>query len=281
MLRGSALLTLCAVVDAHSRLACPPARSPETGIKTGPCGTANDDGSDYFASNDALTIQPGPFTIRWQESIAHAGAPWRIALSGEASDLDDVCVLVDHIPHSPQSSPQYSDESTWTEYSLTIEIPDVSCEKCSIHLANPMTDKIGDAQHASGIGCCDPGSDDCSDSTAPEQCFSVYHSCSIPIRITGSTPRSQYQCPGQPSDWPSQWNGTSTTGAVTLVDASTPGVYRQESSIWQGGQLMTVPSRYRTTDVGCGDDTASDASLATNGVLSLIAATAALGATLF
>jgi hypothetical protein len=136
-------------VAGHSRFFCPAARNPSTGLKTGPCGVAGDDGAAYYAATEAITIAPGPLTIVWQESIAHTGAPWRFSLSGDGNDLEE-CTLLDHVPHSPYSTPTFADESTWPLYNLTIVIPDVSCEKCSLHLVNPMTDKIGDAKSVRG-----------------------------------------------------------------------------------------------------------------------------------
>ena len=136
-------------VSAHSRFACPEARDPSTSLKTGPCGVAGDDGAAYYASADAITVAPGPLTIFWQESIAHDGAPFRFSLSGDANDLEE-CVLLDHVPADPSSSPSVSSEDTWTVYNITVNIPDVSCEKCSLHLSNPMTDKIGDAKFVRG-----------------------------------------------------------------------------------------------------------------------------------
>jgi len=210
---------------SHSRFRCPPARNSNTGIKTGPCGS--DDG-DF--SGMPLTLQPGPLTIVFEESITHRGAPWRLSLSGDSDDTTS-CLLLDHIPHNDQSSPRYNDESSYTQYKLTIEIPDVACERCSLHLVNPMTDKIGDLGKPSAEGCTDP------DGT----CFSVYHSCSVPLRITGATARSDYVCPGQPSDWPTTWVGDE--GAS--VQANVLGVYRRESSTWTNdGWLETAPAKY-------------------------------------
>jgi len=245
-LTALSLLSTAAVSSAHSRFFCPAARDPSTGLKTGPCGVEDDDGSTYYADTDSIVVQPGPMTIVWQESIAHAGAPWRFSLSADGNDLES-CVLLDHVPHNPDSSPSYSDESTWTLYNITVVIPDVDCEKCSLHLSNPMTDKIGDAKYYDGEGCCDPGADDCSSTTSPAQCSSVYHSCTVPLRINGTTPRSEYVCPGLPSDWPATFTGTSNpdTDPPPAVDVTTPGVYRQESSTWSDGQLQTVPGRYR------------------------------------
>jgi len=113
-----------------------------------------------------------------------------------------------------------------------------------------MTDKIGSDGSPSGVGCTDPNG----------TCFSVYYSCTKPFRIAGSSSavkRSDYQCPydsgSGPEDWPKVWIGDDGES----VDASEPGVYRRESSIWNANDftLETAPLRYRQ-DVGglCGNN---------------------------
>eukprot|EP00546_Thalassionema_frauenfeldii_P018629 CAMPEP_0178903874 /NCGR_PEP_ID=MMETSP0786-20121207/5391_1 /TAXON_ID=186022 /ORGANISM="Thalassionema frauenfeldii, Strain CCMP 1798" /LENGTH=315 /DNA_ID=CAMNT_0020575277 /DNA_START=170 /DNA_END=1118 /DNA_ORIENTATION=+ len=170
-------------------------------------------------------------TVSWEESITHTGAPWRISLSQDGSD-DNPCLILDHIPHNELSNPSRRIESTYTNYSITIDIPDVSCELCSLHFANPMTDKIGNAGSPNGAGCTDPDG----------SCFSVYHSCTVPLRILGSTPRDDYICPNEnPEDWPTVWRGDGNID----VDTSELNVYRRESGLWDGDWLMDVPERYR------------------------------------
>lgn len=233
-------------VLGHSRWGCPTPRSANTDIKTGPCGSDNGD-----FTGDVFEISPGPMTVIIEESIAHNGAPWRISLSEDGND-DSSCVLLDHIPHNAESAPTFSDESTWTKYKITIDIPDVSCEKCSLHMANPMTDKIGDAGSQTGVGCTDPGT-----------CDSVYHSCSLSLKINGTTPRDQYECPGQlPEDWPTTWTGDD--GAS--ISASVAGLYRRESATWSSATSFIddsrVPSKYKTQAGslcgGDGGDSSSD-----------------------
>jgi hypothetical protein len=173
--------------------------------------------------------------------VTHRGSGWRISLSNDESD-EEPCVLLDHIPHNddPPNFPRIGDYSSYIPYVLTIEIPDLYCERCSLHLSNPMTDKIGADGSTSGSGCTDP------DGT----CFSVYHSCTRPLKINGTIPRSDYTCPAaQPFDWPTVWIGDN--GAP--VDASILGVYRREASTWDKiSNLLvhdSVPDRYRD-DVG-------------------------------
>jgi len=222
-------------VFAHSRWKCPEPRSSSTSIKEGPCG---DETNDFNKSGQAIEINPGPLRVVFEESIHHVGSPFRITLSGDGSDYQDTCVLLDHIPHNDDvyPPPKFQDPTTYTPYVITIDIPDVYCESCSLHLANPMTDKIGSDGSPKGIGCTDPNG----------TCFSVYHSCTEPFRISGSIPRSEYVCPDNgalPVDWPTQWLGDD--GEV--VDASLPGLYRREYSVWSPNDytLQTAPLRYR------------------------------------
>lgn len=136
------------------------------------------------------------------------------------------------------------DETSYTPYVITITIPNVRCERCSLQLTNPMTDKIGNDGAPSGIGCTDPNG----------TCFSVYHSCTKPFKIvgnvsTGAVPRDEYICPNTSSnsDWPTSWIGDDGLEA----DASVSGVYRRISSVWSTDDftLTTVPELY-TKDTG-------------------------------
>ncbi|KAL3764677.1 hypothetical protein ACHAW5_000308 [Stephanodiscus triporus] len=234
--------------SAHSRWSCPEARSSDTGIKAGPCGDETEDfdgplmATSTAAGGDddsVLAISPGPMRVTFEESVHHTGAPFRISLSSDGSDYDS-CVLLDHIPHNDCCSPSLSDPSTYTPYTITINIPNVLCERCSLHLSNPMTDKIGSDGSPSGIGCTDPGT-----------CFSVYHSCTRPFRIVGdvsdgAVPRSEYTCPSLESinvGWPTSWTGDNGEAA----QASIPGVYRRISAVWSADDytLTTAPEAYR------------------------------------
>ena len=167
---------------SHSRWGCPPPRSSSTGIKRGfPCGEQTGD-----FSGTPIVIRPGPFTVRLEESIAHRGSGWRISLSGESNDTE-ACVLLDHIPHDDTARtamPPLVAQRKFHQLLLTINIPDVSCERCSLHLANPMTDKIGVRGAPDGEGCLEPG--DC-----PK-----YYSCTTPLTVLGKTPRAQHVCAG-------------------------------------------------------------------------------------
>jgi hypothetical protein len=83
---GILLASLPWSTTAHSRWACPEARSSDTGIKTGPCGDETEDFDDpLLVDNDSniLEIIPGPMRVTFEESIHHTGAPFRISLSSK------------------------------------------------------------------------------------------------------------------------------------------------------------------------------------------------------
>ncbi|KAL7528048.1 hypothetical protein ACHAWF_002422 [Thalassiosira exigua] len=193
---------------------------------------------------------PLGFNLAYNGSKLFAVSCCPIATFPSTGDGDDrdACVLLDHIPHNDCCGPYLRDPSTYTRYEITITIPNVMCERCSLHLSNPMTDKIGINGSPSGIGCTDPGT-----------CFSVYHSCTRPFRIVGnvdneSVLRSEYTCPDPNSfnkNWPKVWTGDFGEDA----DAGIPGVYRRESSIWSNHTLTTVPEQYREYPGGmCGEN---------------------------
>lgn len=145
------------------------------------------------------------FTSFLAVAILVADKPFLIHIQFYIDDRNDdaSCVLLDHIPHNDCCNPSLFDPSTYTQYSITIQIPNVICERCSLHLSNPMTDKIGSNGSPTGIGCTDP------DGT----CFSVYHSCTKPFRIvgdveSGAVSRSEYLCPNYidiNEEWPTRW----------------------------------------------------------------------------
>lgn len=75
-------------------------------------------------------------------------------------------VLLDHIPHNEQSFPTAGDESTYVEYKMSVNIPDVNCEQCVLQLLYVMTDKTVSCN----IETCYYNPDDaaCKGSTDPE-----------------------------------------------------------------------------------------------------------------
>jgi hypothetical protein len=80
----------------------------------------------------------------------------------------------------------------------------------------------------------------------------------------GAVPRSEYVCGGDgEEDWPQSWVGDDGE----IVDASTPFLYRRESSTWSDTDytLTTVSSKF-TEDAGgvCGESANSDNNLVTS-----------------
>ncbi len=158
---------------------------------------------------------------------------------GDGTD-DDACVLLDHIPHNDCCEPDLHDPTTYTPYTITVMIPNIICERCSLHLSNPATDMLGEDGAPLGIGCVDPG-----------ECYSVYRSCTKAFRIIGddsrgAVKRSDYECPtlnNAETGWPSVWTGDNGEA----VDASIPGLYRRESSVWseEDSTLTTAPWQFQ------------------------------------
>merc|ERR1712127_766624 len=174
-------------VQAHMRLVCPPPRSPETGAKTGPCDAPNN------PAQDAFPLAPGWQTVVFEESIFHAGAPQRIALPRDgADDGFETCVLLDHIPHfdRPPVAPRMSRPTTYTPYRVSVYIPDVKCERCTLQLISVMSDWM----HGVPIGtkCAYKGALDAGTvprSPSTPACPVVYHSCA-PVSINGTGDRN-------------------------------------------------------------------------------------------
>ena len=142
-----------------------------TGNKYGACGPF----SGMYGMNGVTVLKPGPLTLTWEESIAHVGSPFRLAILDENEEVkvrpssssssshpptyhppiqvkqrhqnptvqqqliqpthpplpQQQVVLADHIPHDDDAKSSFV-ERTYTPYHLTVEIPDVKCDK--VHL---------------------------------------------------------------------------------------------------------------------------------------------------
>ena len=203
---------------AHSRLVCPPPRSKDIGAKLGPCDAADD------PSLAPVTLAPGLNTIRWEEGIPHPGAPVRLALSMDGSDSGfEECVLLDHIPHDESKTMDADDESTWLQFSITVWIPDVKCERCHLQLVSYMTDEY----HGVPIGatCAHPAAKAAGMANASLQdCPVRYHSCA-PVRITGNTPRDQYTCSLDAFVKELQYPFMADAVASTYLNRGDPGIW--------------------------------------------------------
>jgi len=148
-------LIQCKVL-AHFFMVTPIARSTDPGLKSYPCGGIG-------PGTQITTIAPGNFTVVWEETISHTGAPYVIAIS--YGDDNHPLLLADNIPNNPLGA-------TPKKYAFTIVIPDIACDKCTLEMYNPMTDSL-----PSGTTCTyPPGS--------ANQCLAVYHACAD-IKISG------------------------------------------------------------------------------------------------
>ncbi len=131
MLLLACFVSLCV---AHAFLVSPPARHfGDDLLKQGPCGEGLTDRFDLAS----VSLSPGPLTVVFRETIAHAGAPFRIALtSGGKDDGFDSAVLLDHVPHCDSCG------ATPRTFAVEVIIPDVRCDACAIQLVQVMTDKF-------------------------------------------------------------------------------------------------------------------------------------------
>jgi hypothetical protein len=225
------LLAACArAARAHSRLVCPRPWDSSTALKVGPCGGA----SVAAHVQPAFTVQPGPLTIAWEESVPHAGSPARIALSVDGSDAGfEHCVLLDHIPHNnaPALPPVFGVDATYMRSALTVVLPNVRCERCVLQLVTLMTDALHGTR--AGARCALPGT-----SSELPPC-PAYFSCAT-IAINGTASGAAAACGAQPTDWP--------------YAGRTPGVYDSaaDSARWSGqGWLLDAPPAYRTPAGPC------------------------------
>lgn len=146
MLQILSCIAILASVAAHGRWKCPPPRDAldesgqhitfeNTGNKYAACGPE----SGKWGFGKVTTLNPGWNTLTWEESISHAGSPFRLAILDEKEVAR--IVLLDHIPHNDASKPTYSNENTYVPYRMSVFVPDVKCEKCSLQFLYVMTDK--------------------------------------------------------------------------------------------------------------------------------------------
>eukprot|EP00475_Leptophrys_vorax_P021077 TRINITY_DN2882_c0_g2_i1.p2 TRINITY_DN2882_c0_g2~~TRINITY_DN2882_c0_g2_i1.p2 ORF type:complete len:312 (-),score=62.80 TRINITY_DN2882_c0_g2_i1:1061-1996(-) len=219
----------------HAMWICPTPRLPgQSGLKFGPCGGA---GTGAITDAAQATINPGPFSVLWEETIFHTGAPFRISLSVPGNDNYEECILLNHIPHNDAGHPNQF-------YAVTVNIPDFNCQSCAIQLLQIMTDKIGTAPN------CTYNPLDFN-TTVDNQCMSIYHSCSNVI-INGTQEFNSSMCL-QPDNY--------TVGAQ--IDYT----YAHEPGTWTNGFLTDsrAPDYVRTlsgNNTACHDQIVSTLGLA-------------------
>ena len=87
-------------------------------------------------------------------------------------------ILLDHIPHNDMANPIENVESSYSQYRISIYIPDINCPRCTLQLLYINTDKT---IHC-GIQSCFYNPDD--------------SACKGPTQVATPT------CPGAPNDNP-------------------------------------------------------------------------------
>lgn len=131
-------------VNCHERLVCPRPESTNSGIKSGPCSDEN----NPFEAN-YMDIVPGPMTIRFEETIYHKEAPTIVSLN-EYGKSDATCLLLDHIPHNDAAKMDLGPDCWISGYPigrcpaqhyLTVNIPDIKCDRCFLQVISVMLDK--------------------------------------------------------------------------------------------------------------------------------------------
>jgi hypothetical protein len=192
MLKVLSFSSAALLVAGHGRWKCPVARDEldengnhiafdNTANKYAACGPQ----SGNWGFGQITTLSPGWTTFTWEESITHTGSPFRIAILDETETAR--VVLLDHIPHNEDSLPDRNNEETYVPYKISVNIPNVKCDKCSLQLLYVMTDKsvkcgspicYYNPEDAACKGSTDPAAETCAGApnsevcTAEDLCFS-------------------------------------------------------------------------------------------------------------
>jgi len=243
--------TILVSVSGHGRWKCPAPRDVKdekgnhitfdnTGNKYAACGPQ----SGKWGFGEVTALKPGWTTLTWEESVTHTGSPFRIAILDETETAR--VVLLDHIPHNEKSAPVPNSERTYVSYKISVKVPDIKCDKCSLQLLYVMTDKTVkcgspvcyyNPQDAACNGKTDPNAASCAGApnndvcTAENLCFSNYHSCAD-VTITGTKSLGSYPLNSQPADWPYSSMKMQNYGA--------------EVGEWSNAWLKGIPSNYTT-----------------------------------
>lgn len=257
MIKALQFITISAIlsqlVSGHGRWKCPLPRDAldesgnhitfdNTANKYGACGPQ----SGKWGYGTVTALKPGWTTLTFEESVSHAGSPFRIAILDETEK--ETVVLLDHIPHDDTTTPDKSVESSYSPYKISVNIPDVRCARCTLQLLYVMTDKTVSCgtktcyynpDDSACKGSTDPAAATCTGApndnvcVAADECFSNYHSCSDVV-LLGRTPLRKFAQDSQPADWP--FNSANMKMQY----------YSAESGSWSNGWLNNVPSNYTT-----------------------------------
>lgn len=134
---------------AHLGLIDPPSRYGPDVLKTAPCGRRGG-----VRSGNVLTLAAGStIEIRWDEYIDHPGH-YRVAFDPDGDDdfRDPACVAHCDDPRDPMP-PEFETGTDPTvlldsipdmrggEYSVTVTLPDIACDNCTLQVIQVMYDK--------------------------------------------------------------------------------------------------------------------------------------------
>lgn len=122
---------------AHIDLLSPPSRYGHQEQKEGPCGRQDGErGSVLAAFVPGATIR-----VRWEETIDHPGH-FRLAFDNEGDDgFVDPVAVDDFYANSAVLLDEIEDQDGGI-YEISVTLPDVECDRCTLQLVQVMTDKL-------------------------------------------------------------------------------------------------------------------------------------------
>lgn len=124
------LVALCATAAAHVRLDSPGVRNAE--MKIGPCGVAGS-----VRGTNVTVLEPGSMLmVRWSETVNHPGH-YRISFD---TDGQDFSVPLDFMDFTQTLNVVQENIADGTS-SMMIQLPNVTCENCTLQLIQMMYDK--------------------------------------------------------------------------------------------------------------------------------------------
>lgn len=134
-----------AVAGAHLELTEPPARYDKYTIKSAPCGAG-----DGERSETVTTYQAGEtITVEWDEYVDHPGH-FRIAFDEEGADDFESPACESNCSTTEPQVELYNNDTVLLDdiadddggtYSADVELPDVTCERCTLQVIQVMYDK--------------------------------------------------------------------------------------------------------------------------------------------
>lgn len=129
------LVGMPSVAVAHIQLDEPMARY--TDQKKGPCGRADDPGR-----SDRVTVyEPGQkIVLKWRETVNHPGH-YRISFDEDGQDdFKDPSDFMDYYSNPAVIMDEIADKRGG-EYQVELQLPDVTCERCTLQVVQVMYDK--------------------------------------------------------------------------------------------------------------------------------------------